>query len=86
MKARPRAIVPPVEPVKVAAGLRRVTGLRASYAVRPIVRDRTVTWLEPAGFEVGTGQPIPSAGAARASGHDYVIANDQFGVRVTRTF
>ncbi|GGE02460.1 hypothetical protein GCM10011390_21650 [Aureimonas endophytica] len=84
MEARPRAIVPPA--VTVAAGLRRVTGSRASYTVRPIVRDGTVTWLDPAGFAVGTRQTISGAGAARPSGHDYVIANDQFGVRVTRTF
>ncbi|UIJ44763.1 DEAD/DEAH box helicase [Sphingomonas cannabina] len=86
MEARPRGIVPPAVPTTVAAGLTRVTGSRASYAVRPIIRDGTVTWIDPAGFEVGTGQAIPGAGAARPSGHDYVIANDQFGVRVTRTF
>lgn len=86
MEARPRAVVPPAVPTTVAAGLTGVTGSLASYAVRPIQRDGAVTWLDPAGFEVASGRSIPGAGSARPAGHDYVIANDQFGVRVTRTF
>ncbi|KTQ84213.1 DNA helicase [Aureimonas ureilytica] len=86
MESRPRAVVPPAVPTTVAARLASVTGSRASYAVRPIVRDGAVTWLDPAGFEVASGQSIPGAGAGRPAGHDYVIANDQFGVRVTQTF
>lgn len=86
VEARPRAIVPPAVPTTAAAGLTRVTGSRPSYAVRPVLRDGIVLWLDPAGFEVASGQIIPGAGAARPARHDYVIANDQFGVRVTRTF
>jgi hypothetical protein len=69
----------------VAAVLNDVEGTRNSYPVRPIPTDGGVIWIDPAGFKVALSDTIP-ASPQHPERHDFMVANELFGVRVTRTF
>ena len=82
--ARPSAPTPPVT-VHVINATLQVAGSLERYAVRPTSRVGHVAWLDPAGFEVARSEEMPWA-AADPERHDYVVANDTFGIRVFRSY
>ncbi|WP_417260648.1 DEAD/DEAH box helicase [Celeribacter sp.] len=70
----------------VKANLTGVEGKRNRYAVRPVFRQDSVIWLDPAGFQVATSASVPGGSEANASRRDYELVNDASGVRVVRTY
>ncbi len=55
----------------IAAQLTQVDGRRGAYDVRPIVRDRSVEWIDPAGYSVAQSLHSPALLTGRPERYDF---------------
>ncbi len=69
-----------------SASLSGTDGRHDRYSVTPIVRDGSIRWLDPAGFELAFSTDRVEAIPAKAASDDYVLEASASNTRVIRTF
>lgn len=80
-----RAAVPASSIARFDAHLTGTNGQRGHYAVLPIVRERDVAWIDPAGFELAVTHATLKL-SRKARGSDYILETGVSEPAVVRRF